>query len=80
MTTQTKKSPGRPKKVQPVAETPAAPPTAPKKVSLPFEEREDQLKQRVRNSKKRWRCLFASTKGVTVYDQERDTVRRFVTV
>ena len=44
MNTPTKKAPGRPKKVQPVAETPVSPPTAPKK-KKPVIRRKEQVNQ-----------------------------------
>jgi len=76
MTTQTKKSPGRPKKVQPVAETPAAPPTAPKK-SKPAIRRKEKI-----NSNKEFEIprnggvvYLLPQKGVTVYDEKTDSVR-----
>ena len=76
MTTQTKKSPGRPKKVQPVAETPAPPPTAPKK-SKPAIRRKEKI-----NSNKEFEIprnggvvYLLPQKGVTVYDEKTDSVR-----
>ena len=76
MTTQTKKSPGRPKKVQPVAETPAHSPTAPKKTK-PAIRRKEKI-----NSNKEFEIprnggvvYLLPQKGVTVYDEEVDSVR-----
>lgn len=69
MTTETKKAPGRPKKVQPVAEA------APKK--KPVIRRKEQVNQNKEFEipKNAGVVFLLPQKGVTIYDNEKDTVR-----
>ena len=76
MNTPTKKTPGRPKKVQPVAETPVSPPTAPKKKKPTIRRREEANQHKEYEIIKGGGIVFMlPQKGVTVYDKENDTVR-----
>jgi len=76
MNTPTKKAPGRPKKVQPVAETPVSPPTAPKK-KKPVIRRKEQVNQHKEFEivKGGGIVFLLPQKGVTIYDEESDSVR-----
>jgi len=76
MDTPTKKAPGRPKKVQPVAETPVSPPTAPKKKKPTIRRKEQANEHKEYEIIKGGGIVFMlPQKGVTVYDKENDTVR-----
>ena len=76
MDTPTKKAPGRPKKVQPVAETPVSPPTAPKKKKPVIRRQEEVNQNKEYEIVKGGGIVFMlPQKGVTVYDKEEDTVR-----
>lgn len=76
MNTPTKKAPGRPKKVQPVAEAPVSPPTAPKN-KKPVIRRKEQVNQHKEFEivKGGGIVFLLPQKGVTIYDKESDSVR-----
>ena len=76
MTTQTKRSPGRPKKTKPEAEAPMAPPTAPKKKKAAIRRQEKiQEHKEYKITRGGGIVYMLPQKGVTVYDEETDSVR-----